>query len=50
MKKIYYEKQVRRYIPDLKYDSNLLDSFTKGTHLVMAYPGGCYNQIVYFME
>ena len=40
MKKIYYEKQGRKYVPVSEYDSNFLDSFTKGTHLVMSYPGG----------
>ena len=45
-KKIYYEKLGRRYVPVAEYDNNLLDSFTKGTHLVMSYPGGqsrCFN-------
>ena len=40
MKKIYYEKVGRRYKPVAEYDSTLLDSFPKGTHLVMCYPGG----------
>lgn len=40
MKKIYYEKVGRKYIPIAEYDSNLLDGFTKGNHLVMSYPGG----------
>jgi hypothetical protein len=40
MKKIYYEKVGRRYVPVAEYDNQLLDSFPKGTHLVMAYPGG----------
>lgn len=40
MKKIYYEKVGRRYVPVAEYDNDLLDSFPKGTHLVMAYPGG----------
>jgi hypothetical protein len=40
VKKIFYEKVGRRYIPVSEYDSNLLDSFTKGSHLVMSYPGG----------
>jgi hypothetical protein len=39
-KKLYYEKVGRRYVPVSEYDSNLLDSFTKGNHLVMCYPGG----------
>lgn len=39
-KKIYYEKQGRRYVPVYEYDNSLLDSFPKGNHLVMVYPGG----------
>jgi hypothetical protein len=40
MKKIYYEKVGRKYVPVSEYDNDFLDSFTKGTHLVMSYPGG----------
>jgi hypothetical protein len=40
VKKIYYEKKGRRYIPVAEYNNDLLDSFTKGNHLVMCYPGG----------
>ena len=40
MKKIFYEKVGRRYVPVSEYDSNLLDSLPKGTHIVMVYPGG----------
>jgi hypothetical protein len=40
MKKIYYERVGRKYVPVSEYDNNFLDSFTKGTHLVMSYPGG----------
>lgn len=40
MKKIYYEKVGRRYLPTAEYDSDFLDSFPKGNHLVMCYPGG----------
>ena len=40
MKKIYYEKKGRRYVPVAEYDSDYLDSFPKGNHLVMSYPGG----------
>lgn len=39
-KKIYYEKVGRRYKPVAEYDNELLDSFPKGNHLVMCYPGG----------
>jgi len=40
MKKIYYEKIGRKYVPISEYDSDYLDSFSKGTHIVMCYPGG----------
>ena len=40
MKKIYYEKIGRRYRPVAEYDNDLLDSFPKGAHLVLCYPGG----------
>jgi hypothetical protein len=40
MKKIYYTKEGRKYVPVAEYDNELLDSFPKGTHLVMVYPGG----------
>lgn len=40
MKKIYYEKRGRRYVPVAEYDNDLLDSFPKGDHLVQVYPGG----------
>jgi hypothetical protein len=40
MKKIFYEKVGRRYVPVNEYDSDLLDSFPQGAHLVMSYPGG----------
>jgi hypothetical protein len=39
-KKIYYEKKGRRYVPVAEYDNTLMDSFPKGDHLVMCYPGG----------
>jgi hypothetical protein len=40
MKKIYYEKVGRKYVPVAEYDNDFLDSFPKGNHLVMSYPGG----------
>jgi hypothetical protein len=40
MKKVYYEKIGRRYVPVAEYDNDLLDSFPKGSHLVCVYPGG----------
>ena len=40
MKKIFYEKKGRRYVPVSEYDSDYLDSFPLGNHLVMCYPGG----------
>lgn len=39
-KKIYYEKRGRKYFPVAEYDNDYLDSFPKGNHLVMCYPGG----------
>lgn len=46
MKKIYYEKIGRKYVPVSEYDSEYMDSFPKGNHLVSVYPGGksrCFN-------
>ena len=40
MKKIYYEKIGRKYVPIREYDNEFMDSFPKGNHLVMSYPGG----------
>lgn len=40
MKKIFYEKIGRKYVPVSEYDNEWLDSFPKGNHLVMCYPGG----------
>jgi hypothetical protein len=40
VKKIFYEKRGRRYIPIAEYDNEYLDSFPKGDHLVSVYPGG----------
>lgn len=40
MKKVFYEKRGRRYVPVAEYDSEYLDSFPQGNHLVMCYPGG----------
>jgi hypothetical protein len=40
MKKIYYEKKGRRYVPVAEYDNDFMDSFPRGNHLVMCYPGG----------
>lgn len=40
MKKLYYIKEGRKYIPVSEYDSDLMSSFPKGTHIVMCYPGG----------
>lgn len=37
---IFYIKEGRRYVPHSVYDSRFCDSFPKGTHLVMSYPGG----------
>jgi hypothetical protein len=40
MKKTFYEKVGRRYVPVQEYDDYLIDAFPKGAHLVMSYPGG----------
>jgi hypothetical protein len=40
MKEIFYKKVGRRYVPVHEYDQTLMDSFPKGNHLVMCYPGG----------
>lgn len=39
-KTIFYRKVGRKYMPVAEYDSDFLDSFPKGNHLVMSYPGG----------
>jgi hypothetical protein len=39
-KKIFYEKVGRKYVPVYEYDQTIMDSFPKGNHLVMCYPGG----------
>lgn len=40
MKKVFYEKVGRKYVPIAEYDNEWIDSFPKGNHLVMSYPGG----------
>lgn len=40
VKKVFYEKVGSRYKPVHEYDNDLMDSFSKGTHIVMCYPGG----------
>ena len=40
MKTLFYKKVGRKYVPVQEYDSEFLDAFPKGTHLVMCYPGG----------
>ena len=40
MKKIYYEKRGRRYVPVAENDYDMFAAMPKGTHLVMCYPGG----------
>lgn len=39
-KKTYYEKVGRRYVPVAEYSEDWMNSFPKGDHLVMCYPGG----------
>ena len=40
MRQLFYKKVGRKYVPVSEYDSELLDAFPKGNHLVMSYPGG----------
>lgn len=40
MKKTFYEKVGRRYVPVSEYDSKLMDAFPKGSHVILSYPGG----------
>ena len=40
MKKTYYEKRGRRYVPVAEYNNDWMDSFPEGNHLIMCYPGG----------
>lgn len=40
MKKIFYEKVGRKYIPVKEFDSMFIDALPKGNHLMMIYPGG----------
>jgi hypothetical protein len=40
MKKLFYEKVGRKYVPVYEYDQTLMDSFPKGTHLVICYLNG----------
>lgn len=39
MKKTFYEKRGRRYVPVHEYDSDLTASFGKGAHVVVCKPG-----------
>ncbi len=39
MKTIYYKKVGRRYQPVSEYDSDLLDAFPEGAHLLVTKPG-----------
>lgn len=39
-KTIFYKKVGRRYVPTYEYDQTLMDSFPKGSHLIICYPGG----------
>jgi hypothetical protein len=40
MKKTFYEKVGRRYVPVYEYDQVLMDALPKGSHLIQVYPGG----------
>ena len=39
-KTIFYKKEGRKYVPVYEYDQTLMDSFPKGAHIVISYPGG----------
>lgn len=40
MKKVFYEKIGRKYVPVSERNADLLGSMPKGTHIIMCYPGG----------
>jgi len=40
MKKIYYEKIGKKYVPVREYDSDFSYGLCKGDHLISVYPGG----------
>lgn len=40
MKKTFYEKVGRKYVPVSDYDSELCSAMPYGAHLIMSYPGG----------
>jgi hypothetical protein len=40
MQTTFYKKAGRRYVPVYEYDSELMDAFPKGSHVVICYPGG----------
>lgn len=44
MKKTFYEKVGRRYVPVREYNDELMSSFPKGTHLVVSMPGRTMNR------
>lgn len=39
-KTVFYKKVGRRYQPVAEYDSEWVDSYPEGSHLVVCYPGG----------
>ena len=39
-KTVFYKKVGRKYVPVSEYDSELVDSIPKGSHIVICYPGG----------
>ena len=40
IKKVFYEKVGRRYVPVSEWNTDLLGAMPKGTHIIMCYPGG----------
>jgi len=39
MKKVFYEKRGKRYVPVAEYDNEWMDSYPKGAHLIICNPG-----------
>ena len=40
MKRVFYEKVGDEFVPVREYDSELMDAFPEGSHLVICHPGG----------
>ena len=44
MKKTFYEKVGRKYVPVLEYDEYVMDGLPYGDHLISVYPGGKFTR------